>query len=528
MFSSIKRFFQRHPSVREAILWVIPAILFGAVLRLCMLSYSPYAYWGSDSRSYFDFAFRLFAEQKISLNEKRRFVYPIYTAFVTMLPGSPLKWLAWIQHGFGLITLIPLAYVIRKTCVFWKWWIIPVTVLYAGLPVILWYEHEMLGETLYFAFVVWAYAGWVAWAKAQDRARAVAVWWWFYVPFALFILTKPSGRFLWPGLCLGLLLNAAWRRMSRKQIIALGTLMVITLFVGSKKQGGWLLYTATFPLTQLETPKHAEYKAQIRNDVTEFRTKIDSYYRSDDWPFEFLFNPADQQERPLWSALGEDKKSDLKHRIYMDLAIEGIKAHPELFLYLGWQRLVASSNLSEFKEQRFRADYSVLRLQNDYDDAVDKLSRQKGVGLPLALGYPARGPLPSYEEIVAQIAPKKDSIAEKVVISWVAGYEHYSALVHLPSREQRETTKLTQVPPTPLGCWLLAGFALSLALPFYRTTHGAWVLAALGYLGGVFLVSQVNPRYFGVAWPVFVPLLALPADFLCVLVRKIRLKKQKA
>lgn len=508
-------------------LWVIPALILGAFLRVCMLCYSPYAYWGADSRSYFDFTYKLFAEHYVSLNEKRRFFYPIFMGFVSLLPGSPLKWTALIQHAFGLATLIPLAYVIRKTCVFWKWWIIPVTLVYAGLPIILWYEHELLGETFFFAFVVWASAGWAAWAKAADRARAEAVWWWFYVPFALLILTKPSGRFLWPGLCVGLLLNFAWRRLCRKQLVALFGLMVMTLFVGSGKQGAWLLYTATFPLTQADTPKHAEYKAEIRDKVALYRAKLDTYYLHDDWAFEFLFNPGEQDERPLWKGLEKSDKSKLKPKIYMDLALEGIKAEPGLFFYLGWQRVVASANLSEFKEQRFNADYHVNRMGDDYDDAVKKLADNKRVELPLALGYSARGPLPSYDELSAKLAPMKDSFAEKCVTSWVAGFERNSDLVRLPKREERETQKITAVPPTPLGWWLLGAIVIALLVPFYRTTHGAWTLAVLGYLGGVFLVSQVNPRYFGVAWPVFVPLLALPADFLCDLVRKIRLKKQK-
>jgi len=40
--------FRRHPLLLDAILWAIPAILFGAGLRLMLLHYSPYAYWGSD------------------------------------------------------------------------------------------------------------------------------------------------------------------------------------------------------------------------------------------------------------------------------------------------------------------------------------------------------------------------------------------------------------------------------------------------------------------------------------------------
>src|SRR3954465_13111609 len=166
-------FFRRHPTVRQAALWALPAVIVGLVLRLFLLRYSPLAYWGSDSRSYFDFSFKLYVDHYLSLVEKRRFLYPIFVALVTMLPGPPLRWIAWLQHGLGIVTLIPIAYIIRKTCVAWKWWIIPITILYTGMPLLLWYEHELLAETVVFSMVAWAFAGWIAWAKEQRGARAM-------------------------------------------------------------------------------------------------------------------------------------------------------------------------------------------------------------------------------------------------------------------------------------------------------------------------------------------------------------------
>src|ERR1700733_2674871 len=123
----LRSFFQRHPLVRDAILWTIPALAFGAVVRALLLSYLPYAYWGADSRSYFSFAHRLFHDGAFSLGGKRRFLYPILMVPVTMLPGGPLRWLPWFQHALGFATLLPLGYVIRKTLRCWKLWIVPIT-----------------------------------------------------------------------------------------------------------------------------------------------------------------------------------------------------------------------------------------------------------------------------------------------------------------------------------------------------------------------------------------------------------------
>ena len=47
---------------------------------------------------------------------------------------------------------------------------------------------------------------------------------------------------------------------------------------------------------------------------------------------------------------------------------------------------------------------------------------------------------------------------------------------------------------------------------FVKVTALVYSLAAASYLSGVFLVTQVNPRYFGAAWPVLIPLLFVAFD----------------
>jgi hypothetical protein len=57
-------------------------------------------------------------------------------------------------------------------------------------------------------------------------------------------------------------------------------------------------------------------------------------------------------------------------------------------------------------------------------------------------------------------------------------------------------------------------------LPRYRPTLGVWMIVAVSYLIGVFLVAQPNPRYFGPAWAMLLPLFALPADVLLSALRR--------
>ncbi|HEV7401411.1 MAG TPA: hypothetical protein VGO11_00730 [Chthoniobacteraceae bacterium] len=518
MTQRLRQLWHRHPVVREALLWAVPALLFGLLLRLCLLSYIPYAYWGSDSRSYFDFTYKLYDQHYFSLVEKRRFLYPIFIAVVHALPGSPLHWLGWIQHAFGLLAVLPIAYVIRKTCTFWRWWIIPLTILYTGMPLLLWYEHELLAETMMFSLAAWACGGWTAWALEERPERAARLWWWFLIPFACLILTKPAARFFWPGLGLGLLYLRAWRRMKLAGVLATIALMVITLFVGSKKHGAWLMYVATFPLTQLETPLHAEYKAQIADDVRKHRARIEHYFHEDEWVFAFLENPSKQTERPLWTKL--ESQPDLKPKIYKDLALEAIKANPGLFLMMGRDRLLGSANISDFKRARYNASYYPDRFANDYTHAGETIAQGRAAPEAMALGLPKRGPLPPYAEIREKLAPVHDGWAERFITGWIAGYATHGDLVAWPPGKERDQIG-SMARPTLLGWYFLAAMAAAFTTRRYLRTHGVWVLAALSYLAGVFLLTQVNVRYFGAAWPALLPILVLPLDLLCSLVARL-------
>jgi len=160
-----------------------------------------------------------------------------------------------------------LAYTIRKSFVGWRIWVIPLTVTYACMPILLWYEHELLAEAIFFQGVVWMCAGWMAFSSQTTPERARSMWWWFYAGLAAVVLTKPAGRFFWPVILFALICIGAWRVLNRKHWIAFAGLFGLTLTMGQDAQSSWLLYTSAFPLTRLDTPLHAEYKAEITDMV---------------------------------------------------------------------------------------------------------------------------------------------------------------------------------------------------------------------------------------------------------------------
>jgi hypothetical protein len=62
---------------RQVLLLCIPALLIGLILRASFLHAVPEIYYGADSNSYFEAAWRFWTDRDIILNSKRRFLYPI-------------------------------------------------------------------------------------------------------------------------------------------------------------------------------------------------------------------------------------------------------------------------------------------------------------------------------------------------------------------------------------------------------------------------------------------------------------------
>lgn len=499
---------KRHPILKDTLLWALPAIAFGVVLRLLFLNYSPYAYWGSDSNSYFSFSELLLSSGKISLYDKRRYVYPLLLFPISLLPGATLKWLVWLQHGLGLLTLLPLAYCVRRSFTHWRWSIVPVTVAYAGMPIILWYEHELLAENLFFAAVVWSCAGWIAWSSQENAARKSRLWWWFFIPFAILLLTKPAGRFFLPGIVIALLAVRAWRFLRWREAGTMAAAVALTFTIGQDSQGSWLLYTSSFPLTRLDTPLHAAYKEEIRDMVTEARGRLDALKIDEDrvWK-KFLKNPEEQSERPLWQKLGTDRK--LKSEVYRDLALEGIKSRPDLFLCIAFEKILSSANPDDFKAERFLTDYYPRKFEHLYERYKAEHPRR----LHMLFGIPRREALPPYNEVRQWLAPEPDAAAAKWLFDYAEKFETWLHLVEDDDIHQGAAELPLGRSVTPIGWCLIAGGLFSF-LPAYFRRLGVWTILIGGYLFGVFLVGGANARFFAAAWPVILLLLALPVDAL--------------
>jgi hypothetical protein len=180
-----------------------------------------------------------------------------------------------------------------------------------------------------------------------------------------------------------------------------------------------------------------------------------------------------------------------------------------LYFYIAFQRLAGSMNPSDFKTDRFSADYFGRRFEPQF-----KEKRTQESMIRLSMGIPLQGPMPSFEELRARISPDPQSAGGAFMVKYADWYQNHAPLV---SRVKGENGKPARAGLTGLGWWLIGGCLLSL-LGAYRRGLGVWTLVVISALVATFLVGIQNHRYFAPSWPFVVVLLALPLD---VLVRSV-------
>jgi len=255
------------PGTREFLRWCLPGLLVAIVLRVTLTCHLPWAYYHDDARDFLHTPERLLQESKWELNPKKTFLVPIAFTLPFLLPVPAMLTIPALQHALGLAIVLLVGLLCRLWCAWWRVFILPLTVLAACNPFLLWFEHTLMAETIYvFCTLLVALAG-TLYTLKQGRARFLFL----CTALVLEAGARPEGKLLFGfGILLVAVLHwGAWRE-SRVRLAGLVLLAVLTHFSTKTSQAGLLLYTslARFTPSDLRSaPGFEPHIAPIRTDL---------------------------------------------------------------------------------------------------------------------------------------------------------------------------------------------------------------------------------------------------------------------
>lgn len=319
-----------HLTLRRCFWLCLPALIIGAVLRISLLLAVPESFYGSDSNSYFATAHSVYVDHGFSMPAKRRYVYPLLLVAAPPVPFcNTVQIVAIVQHLAGMGIIFGIGWITGHLVRRPNLWVPIVTLLPAMWPRMLYYEHEMISETLLLA----AFVATVAVAVPRDSLASNRRLIWFCLLALLIVAVKPAGRPIW----LGLMIAAAMitRRPLHWPKLCYATfpfVVLISLTSGGDSQGPWLFLSSTLPLVRTEGEPYAAERALLRPAVESARNDLPNY-AFHQGPYKKMLN-NNREDSPLgpeYVKFVSDRKYFAK--VAQSLAREAVLTHP--FEYLG-------------------------------------------------------------------------------------------------------------------------------------------------------------------------------------------------
>ena len=255
------------PTVREVLLYCIPALLAGLALRIALTVQMPWGYIQYDSAEYLETPFRLLRSASFFVDGKRGFLVPILFTIPFLLHLPALILIPLGQHLLGLAATAMSGALTRIWFQRWRWFIIPVTLFVAVNPSMLWYEQTIMGESEFlFALIFLALAG-TLWTRRQSRAR----FWTLLAALVCAAGARPEGRLFFAfGIALAVfILWRQWRRMGGA-IAAMLAVMLAGAMVVRQSTAPQLLYASVIQLA----PDHARLVPGIDPYILPLRDKV--------------------------------------------------------------------------------------------------------------------------------------------------------------------------------------------------------------------------------------------------------------
>ena len=490
------------PRLHEFLWYCVPAVLVGFCLRAWLTAAMPFGYYHPDTHDFLTTTAVLRARHALSIHGKVTFLTPLLyaLAFFPRVPAMIVIPLA--QHLRGLALVLMTGALARLWFARWRWWIVPLTVLMATQPAMLFWEHTLMSESGFvFCAVGLALAGtcFVRWPGPLTYGCLLGA-------MVCVAAARPEGN-LWQGagvLLAALVYRTGWRRhwlkIAGAVAVALGMLSIT-----KTSHSGLLLYASLVHLTpdQPRTiPGFAPYILPLRDEMVARRnervsddvvrtskriTAILLAYARDhpdaqlglSTPVTRSNHPANESDLAAKLRYGKNV-SDLCRR----LAIESARAHPFALPGYAWRKFRAP--IREDPGGVFE-DYAFHEKQAFSLAGNPEITRLLG---PDLAGTPLETPEQDRAFVDRHYNLARVEWFNRLEDTWQDAVD----AVHLP--DTRYSAKYT-LPGLPLYHLLgMLGAAVALFRPGrVRRFHRAFVPVAAGAWLIVMLTAAVIPRH---------------------------------
>lgn len=232
--------------LRDTIRLCLPAAILAILLRATLLACMPAAFVHNDTASIVETADKLVTRGVFAIEGKKTFLVPIVYSLPALVGLPILPFAAVIQHLLGVASVFTCGLLARLWFCNWRVLIVPLTLLVAIQPALLWYEHAALAET-------WAVFGALLVALAASVFQRIPNRYTLGFLFAaLFLMAgaRPEGR-LFALFALVLVTARLWGnwRVFRKAVPATAAWAALLFLMTRTGQSGLLLFTSVLHLS---------------------------------------------------------------------------------------------------------------------------------------------------------------------------------------------------------------------------------------------------------------------------------------
>ncbi len=467
---------------RELALWCLPALILGAIARVALEVHFPYGYFQGDTPDFLVTAERFVRYHGLVIHGKKAFLAPVLFAIPFVIHVPALIVIPLAQHLAGLAATLAAGAIVRCWFRLWKWFIVPVTVIYTLNPALLWYEHALLAECQYlFCTTALALAGTLL-VRRPTLRRFV----WLIVALFFTAGSRPEGK-LFVAFGIGVVALAYlgdWKMWLRRCAVMLVCAAGIWM-CSRNTQAGLLLYATVLPLAPDVShvapgiePYIAPLRAQPGAQKATVRTSLNSVEKHlNDAVRDYLKSQhKGSGDRPV-GALSEK------------LAVEAMRREPQLLPAIAANKFLMTCRPNPGGD--FTATSGAFTAYWIYDKQMEALARRKFMK-PLMKGLTGQA-LTTDQDVAAFLHAHFQPLAP----DWFSPLQDAWSRATLGLQWGSHGADKRFIPGWP-AFWLVAAAGMLAALiPRDRLWrfHLPWLAALLGVWFAVMLTGVVNPRY---------------------------------